>query len=1214
MHTAVTVDSDPGDIGLQPLASHVETSLSGSAAYPSHLSNASACMALHKIANEELSNHRRNLDGKTDMKAFLLSPDKAIAVLCALILVAFYISALLLSNPYQGRASWALFEAGILLLFLLWNIWLFRREQRLTSHEMTTRLQAIADQLQTLTINDRSNYKIPTTIPTVSVARVVRDNQIFILPHNMLCEGDIVLMAFGDISPGTLKYSSSSGTYTLLPGDIFKPEIFGVPSGQIDHSVFVAMAQQKGYLGFRLSDTPLRTTIRQALGHSRPATVLTGQLVSLKKILEQKVLWIILVISFIINITRFSLLGRGPGGYYYSAIVEYVFVFQVYAILPFLPMSIMGLVLIARSFGNAQLLSVLEALQTSKVQFEDEDDVDEFDAAPPPMKELDYDWGQIWRRFVDQLVRVDISFLARTTGLVETLANITVICTIDREGTISQTFPSIEKLFFMADGGEAVTLKIAEDPAAEFGIKFEDRDWRKYSSNLKAMGLEFLLNTECTNLYGKTRLDNHRKSSNRDGKVPPASQTCLCRLAKEIGFKSNVSAQYRLKKTIMQQCPFQAHLKLDNLYHYDIPVTTTRFYEVESNNAIQDFSEGDLFLILNSCSDYWNGDKILAMDETVEKRILDFYQKSIIGDMKVVAYSYSPLLSDHQYVQDTMWPGLLIMTEDFYPFEERSSMASAIESPMMGPSDLNQSGTDMPSLPVDPLVKTIHDYRKDRGRFRGYKSVHSQAPPRRPSEINRSAKNLADEYEGFINESVFKDRTFLCMAGFSCRPKPDVVSIIEDLGLAGIRFVYFSSAPERESKAYAERLGLEIDWNSCILLSPATEGVGYLELHDIKARLPRGVENIRPHIRTVDDIPLHVSLFAECTPPSITEMVRIFQENGDVVCCIGSSLNEMNVECFAMADISVSIDPLSLNKMRGGGNSQTALHLGAAFTSAPCALTLNHDVSLYTLTQLIHEARTLAENARQGFSFHIGCQVALSLMIQLSYIVLLPPIFTGYQIMWMVWVILPILCFSFLFTPPDPEIMTHMPVKNTALLKDKMRFTYYYIVRFAVPVLTCIALYALTLQSLQGGPSLVLGTFGLDLMQMSVAEQWALLYAQNVALFFAVFYFVIISFTYLQRTLPSLSKTKQFKPIDKWMIAAAVCLVLQIAFTAISLFSGPRSLSELPWYIWVLGFASPVVFVPIQEAMKVHDKKEWDKFQKRSKLEFNTKLGMHSPL
>ena len=102
-------------------------------------------------------------------------------------------------------------------------------------------------------------------------------------------------------------------------------------------------------------------------------------------------------------------------------------------------------------------------------------------------------------------------------------------------------------------------------------------------------------------------------------------------------------------------------------------------------------------------------------------------------------------------------------------------------------------------------------------------------------------------------------------------------------------------------------MGLEIDWNSCIILSSDDgRGQGYLDDHDMKARLPRGVENIRSHIENVDDVPLHVSLFAECSPKSIEEMVAIFQEYGEVVCCIGSSLNYFNIGCFSKVLLSIT--------------------------------------------------------------------------------------------------------------------------------------------------------------------------------------------------------------------------------------------------------------------------------------------------------------------
>ena len=40
-----------------------------------------------------------------------------------------------------------------------------------------------------------------------------------------------------------------------------------------------------------------------------------------------------------------------------------------------------------------------------------------------------------------------------------------------------------------------------------------------------------------------------------------------------------------------------------------------------------------------------------------------------------------------------------------------------------------------------------------------------------------------------------------------------------------------------------------------------------------RAKLPRGVKEIRPHIENVDNVPLLVSLFTDCTPSATREMV-----------------------------------------------------------------------------------------------------------------------------------------------------------------------------------------------------------------------------------------------------------------------------------------------------------------------------------------------------
>ncbi len=49
-----------------------------------------------------------------------------------------------------------------------------------------------------------------------------------------------------------------------------------------------------------------------------------------------------------------------------------------------------------------------------------------------------------------------------------------------------------------------------------------------------------------------------------------------------------------------------------------------------------------------------------------------------------------------------------------------------------------------------------------------------------------------------------------------------------------------------------------------------------------RAQLPKGIENIRPHLETMDNVPLLVSLFTDCTPSNTTEMLKIMQEYGEV--------------------------------------------------------------------------------------------------------------------------------------------------------------------------------------------------------------------------------------------------------------------------------------------------------------------------------------------
>lgn len=78
-----------------------------------------------------------------------------------------------------------------------------------------------------------------------------------------------------------------------------------------------------------------------------------------------------------------------------------------------------------------------------------------------------------------------------------------------------------------------------------------------------------------------------------------------------------------------------------------------------------------------------------------------------------------------------------------------------------------------------------------------------------------------------------------------------------------------------------------------------------------RAKLPRGIKNIEPHIRNVDNVPLLVSLFTDCSPEATQEMLRIMQTHGEVCVVLGSSANlNSNTQIFLQANCAIGCEPL----------------------------------------------------------------------------------------------------------------------------------------------------------------------------------------------------------------------------------------------------------------------------------------------------------------
>ncbi|KAF9330506.1 hypothetical protein BG006_006536 [Podila minutissima] len=1275
-----------------------------------------ATTKLIDVANLALSEYHTgsNVDNFVRYLTSFTSIATIVAIMCLLV---FYIYGRINSNPTQGRLIGTIVEVAILAGIFIWNAFLNRREMKLRGREVRDRVKGIIMELETIRFQAGQELKIPS-IPSVSTVRVVRSGIVKTLPSNLIVKGDMIEMVFGDVAPckvlcmvsrnhmengkhhqhhnGNAHHhgqylhphqdqhhlyseklhsptrhrdtSPHTREFLLLRKETFQPSLFGIPMSeemQRRHEEF------QGRYTFEVLETPLERILETALDPTpRPKSLILKQLLIINNVILLRVLLAIFLLAFTINLLRYVLkeviqLDHATQG------VEQLLVLPVYAALPLLPLSLPTLLQISKAFTNATILVLFNTLQISKTEYEDEKDVDEFDVeAPPPTKNVNIARREVWTRFWRLLLRWGDSGqdfddgLTRSTNLVESLGGITVICSIDKEGTIATAFPEVEQVLVATEDEETVVLDVLEDELSPNGLRFEDKDWETYIQSLKPIGLNQLLNTKCGSLSALRRRDDHRKCNTLHfhSRTRAAQQTCLCRLGKEIGFANEALYPFTLQKEIFCYHPNlpMAQMTFGRLNNFEIPTMLSTIYHEKAGNSHMVLTDGHVECVVECCSEYWDGAGLQELDDVMLKKISDFYQTAVVNDLQCVAYAYRPISIEQDSnipPLDTSTPQIITLLNRVVEDDDKDGdKSSGSDKPGGHPEHTDDdthsiddeierrlrarergraiSANYMPD-PVNIVIRIgdASDTEED-GRPPGTSIEDSglSATKMETAPLQRWRKlrdmELSEDPETVtaletpMNETEFcKDaiqgQIFLGMTTLAHQPKTNVCDFIEDLGLAGIRFVYFSPASERESKAFADRLGLETDWNSCILLSSASDPIGassgYLESYDIKAQLPRGIENIRPHLETTDDIPLHVSLFAECVNEASVEMIKIFQDYGEVVCCIGSSLNIENVAAFSKADISVGMEPI---RMHSNPESRSAFSLAAKINSLPCGLTMHSETSLYALTQVVREARRLLNSQRQGAVFMIASLMSISLLMLVSYCFLLPEAMTGYHILWLMWIIIPLLILSFFFSPHEPDTMTMMPSKNMSPLRDLPRFIFYFLARFILPIAMCVFvfLYCLQIYDGQEGWKFIFNSFGAGTpwLEWASNEQWALLYAQNYTLVVWVWYMVCMSGTFMSRTL----SVRAFAPWRNrvWIGACAACLVLQFVFCVISLFRGPYRVQDLPWWLFVVSFLWPVVFLPVQELVKARDLKECVRAQKLAKLEFNTKLGMHSPL
>ncbi|XP_069358868.1 transmembrane protein 94 isoform X4 [Maniola hyperantus] len=415
-----------------------------------------------------------------------------------------------------------------------------------------------------------------------------------------------------------------------------------------------------------------------------------------------------------------------------------------------------------------------------------------------------------------------------------------------------------------------------------------------------------------------------------------------------------------------------------------------------------------------------------------------------------------------------------------------------------------------------------------------------------------------------------------------------------------------------------------------------------------RAKLPRGIENIRPHIEQVDNVPLLVSLFTDCTANSVHRMIQIMQDYGEVVCVMGSAANCQNMEVFMQADASIAVEPLYpvlCQKMPPYQVPQTCIgpiDLARSLNSVPCSLSMARaaDVSLFALITMSRHFTMCLWNTTQ---FWICSACFLSLIQVVSVMCFGVGALTVGGAAWGA-LVGAVLASALGFAPPPSALMLRAATRPALSFSPRMALFIFwcYACKFLPSVISILLLHGLTLRSfceqiadftnstscwliypVNVGNSCVGSSQDLSLKSW---QGWGdefydgLYLAQHITLALVTLHLIIISLSFVHRH--SSIWQRRFWSNRVWSTRVVLLIIIQGVASGL-LLRGTYGACDA-WGACALRYRPPgalsgayaasllLVFL-LNELIKWQEIKADARNQRRARLDFGTKLGMNSP-
>ncbi|KAL7741242.1 hypothetical protein ACLKA6_015128 [Drosophila palustris] len=470
--------------------------------------------------------------------------------------------------------------------------------------------------------------------------------------------------------------------------------------------------------------------------------------------------------------------------------------------------------------------------------------------------------------------------------------------------------------------------------------------------------------------------------------------------------------------------------------------------------------------------------------------------------------------------------------------------------------------------------------------------------------------------------------------------------------------------PDRHKQRHSLDSAMDENCRSLSTLTESTDQSAPINFDmSNRAKLPRGIENIRPHLEQVDNVPLQVSLFTDCSAEATRQMLDIMQSYGEIVVCLGSSASNDNANIFLQADCSIAVEPLypqvcqdvdayteaniihnKLNFQRQsrktatkadesfvseqllecGANGSGAramqspahtvspIYLSRLLNSLPCSIAICRDDPL-SLVAIIELSRRFSLGLWNCIQFWACCAGSISILNVLCACLSLPPLITPLLGIYLMCIPVPLIGISLAHIDLDPKIMSRATSKKQTEY-DSSAFAFVmwcYGCKFLVPVIAMLLAYWMFMtQSI----SVTESTAITDLESANYANFYQCLHiVRCCALFAVLLHFALVSITFVHRD-HALWQRNPFRN-HIWAFTCLGLLLLHGFICSLQMLLD-ESLQEYLLQLWLpilVLFSSSLLSLFISELAKFQENKVNTRYQRRARLDFGTKLGMNSP-